>query len=324
MITKPATNMKRSVLMMLIACLLQYSHGLQAQDIRLHYDITHSLNFNRMVPIGFEIVSAEGEHFATKGFLKGKIAWRKLDVSITGGRIKKGILYIDSATKAIDQRTVRMNVYYKKLNIRKTIDLDMKFDGLQLANYKPHKPAERKGRGSRLFGKIFFIVLDGKEGKKGYNGKDGPHLKVMLSMKKEGGWDILVVNVINKETGKTGTFLINPDKGHIVINAEGADGGAGGDGGPGVDHKSSPSNGGRGGVGGNGGNGGSIEVVVTNETRPFLHCLGFSTVGGRAGSGGNGGDAGTGENDNRGSKGDDGPDGNPGLNGPAVYFTNNK
>jgi hypothetical protein len=297
-------------------------NSLSAQDIRLYHDINYSLNFNRQVPVGFEIVTQSGQHLSTKGYLKGKVRWNQLDIDVTGGRIKKGMLYIDSATKAIDQQKLKFDVFYKKKNIRKTLFLEMKYDGLQVAEYKPRQGKAGKSRGSRFIGKIWFIVLSGKTGKNGSKGADGPHLKVLLEMRKIDVSDVLVATVINKETKQQGVFMIDPSKGHLLISADGGKGGDGGDGGDGVDDKNSPSSGGNGGDGARGGNGGSIEVVVNDIVRPYLHCLRFSTNGGAGGEGGTGGEGGMDDNGNRASKGSSGSSGVAGMKGPDVYYTN--
>lgn len=309
--------------LLLSMCLLICFHSLYAQDIRVYHDIDFPLNFNRTVPVGFEIVTGEGKHLSTKGYLKGKVPWRHLDIDVTGGQIKKGLLYIDSSNKAIENRKLKFDIFYKKKNIRKTVFLDMKYDGTQFAIYKPKQAKAGKSRGGRIIGKIFFITLPGKDGKKGAKGADGPNLKVLLEVKKIDVSDILIATVINKDTKHTGTFMIDPSKGQVLISAEGGNGGNGGDGGPGVDSKCCPSSGGTGGDGGDGGNGGTIEVVVTDAVRPFLHCLNFSTKGGSGGQGGDGGEGGEDEDGGeRGSKGSPGNSGKSGNDGLPVYFTN--
>ncbi len=177
--------------------------------------------------------------------------------------------------EAIDNRKLKFDIFYKKKNIRKTVFLDMKYDGTQFAVYKPRQAKAGKSRGSRFIGKIFFITLREKMEKKDRRVLDGPNLKVLLEVKKIDAADILIATVINKDTKHSGTFMIDPSKGQVLISAEGGDGGNGGDGGPGVDSKSSPSSGGNGGNGGDGGNGGTIEVVVTDAVRPLFTLLKF-------------------------------------------------
>jgi hypothetical protein len=303
----------------LILCIaIALPFAAQSQDIQLHYDSAYSLNFNKAIPIGFEVTNADGQKITTKGFLNGKASWGDFNVQAAGCVLNKDVLYIGGPTGAADDHIIQLAVTYKPWNIIKTVLLTLRFDGVLLALYKPAKAEDRSARGERIIHRILIFTRDGKPGYDGRKGADGPNLKVNLLTKTTGSDTLLGAAVTIINTAHTDTFYINPRLGQIKISADGGDGGNGGDGGPGCGVKSNASDGGSGGDGGNGGRGGMIEVKADSITEHWLGSLVFSNEGGTGGSGGHGGKGGKAEKGT--ATGSSGRDGNYGASGADGYM----
>jgi hypothetical protein len=301
----------------LFICISLLPFATKSQDIQLYYDSAYSLNFNKAIPIGFEVTNTDGQKIITKGFLKGSAAWGDFDVQGAGCVLNKDILHIGSPVGTTGDHIIKLAVTYKPWNISKTVLLNLKFDGVVLALYKPPKPEDRSARGERIIRRILIFTREGKPGYAGRKGADGPDLKLQLFTRPTGSDTLLGAAVTIINTAHTDTFYINPHLGQIKISADGGDGGNGGEGGTGCGIKSNASNGGTGGDGGNGGRGGIIELAVDSSTRKWLHCIVFSNEGGTGGAGGRGGAGGKAEKGS--STGSSGSDGNYGASGADGY-----
>ncbi len=303
----------------LFICIALLPFAAKSQDIHLHYDRAYSLNFNKAIPIGFEVTNTDGQKITTKGFLKGNASWGDFDVQAAGCVLNKDILYIGSPVGTTGDHIIQLAVTYKPWNICKKVQLPLRFDGVVLALYKPPKALDRSARGERIIRRILIFTREGKPGYAGHKGADGPSLKVLLFTRPTGSDTLLGASVTVMNTAHTDTFYINPRLGQIKISADGGDGGNGGDGGPGCGVKSSASNGGSGGNGGNGGRGGIVEVHADSITAHWLSCIVLSHQGGAGGSGGNGGAGGKAEKGTAtGSYGSSGGNGASGADGNRI------
>jgi len=181
----------------------------------------------------------------------------------------------------------------------------------------------------------------------GKSGKNGPTIKVFVSMKKLLDSEEAVVNVqIKNEKEKIiDEFSLVPSSEVAYINVNGGNGQDGKNGKSGIDGKKGTygnyggfngENGGHGengGDGGNGGNGGNIIVYYSTAATPYLSQIvfqnhgGFGGKGGFGGRGGFGGKGGGGDTDEsiglnglNGSSGQQGRRGNNGTPGRITYI----
>ncbi len=295
-----------------------------SQQVTFHYDQSYPLNFKKRVPIGFKVVLDKKDTLKTKGFLNGNLSWKKLDIAVSGGYIKNGYLFIDDFDQFNKDYQLVFEVTYKNKNLKETIKCYLNFKGVEVADYRPEKGKDARNRLGRFFSSMFFksICFDGKDGRNGENGKDGPYLHVVPELIEINSQRILAVHIDSQENGKARIYYINTQEGELRILADGSDGGKGGKGGPGEESEDCGGAGGRGGNGGNGGKGGVVEILVDEQSKPYLDRIIISNKGGRGGDFGRGGIDGSSFYDpyaglNDGKQGEKGSDG---LDGPEIII----
>lgn len=293
-----------------------------SQQINFYYDKSFSFNFNRTVPVGFEIITIDHDTLKTKGFLNGNLSWKKLDINVSGGKLKDGYLTINSYEEFKDKYELSFEVEYKKINSTEIINYPLGFSGIEIADYRPEKGKDARNRLSRFLLPIIFKswCLDGKDGRDGGQGNNGPFLHADIDLKEINAQKILIAKIHNQEKNKVNTYFVNAENGVLRILADGSDGGSGGKGGPGEECDDGVGGaGGKGGNGGDGGNGGVVEIKINEKTRPYLKNIIISNKGGKGGEFGRGGFDGNEfwgpnfgqDNGRNGEKGFDGVDGPP-------------
>lgn len=261
----------------------------KCQDLLMHYDSTYHINFGKTLPVQFEVITKEGKRSKSKAIVDGTIPLRKFRVKVTGGRFRDGEILIGNHHDVIDEKLVKVEVEYKPLDLKRTFFITIRFNGQQLADYKPVQPS------SPIKLRLLRLGRRGFKGADGKRGTEAPDLVVYLSAKRIGNDTILLASIVAEGKTDTGKYYINPRIGKLIIKAEGGDGGPGEDGGEGLqaEGRKSPGAGGNGGKGGVGGDGGNIIVYYDSTMQWMMKSVEFHVGPGKGGIGGGGGAGGT-------------------------------
>ncbi len=299
------------------------------------------------VPLALEIKRKNGRTYIAQpsddssAILKAKQNWGDFNISVKGGKIIRGTLYISKDMRTyVDGKTVLVEITHKVLKKQShklvfTID----FNGNTEINFGGDTLSRTDGKKGSAGIRLFLSEgVDGHPGEDGSDGEDSEDIVIYIKRDTTFTTDTFVrvyVKRIKEDTSVV--FVHNLQKYKLKISANGMDGGNGGNGGRGSGGKNARDatnvlsgrpagnggNGGKGGDAGDGGNAGGITVYIENALQ---HHVGdkilFESKPGKAGKPGKGGKGGLGGfgtfTYSSGQSGSDGPEGNPGTDGEAA------
>jgi hypothetical protein len=323
--------------------------GKEYVSIEIKQKEAANLSLGQQIEIGIVAKNDKEKEFKTPGFLSPgtfkTVDWNQFKIEVEGGQFSQGIVTISENPADIKNHEVKIKAAtIKNADIKSEWTLKLNYTGDIVADFSGAS-GERGYQGqSGQRGANAVTSSDrcgsggnGGPGGNGGNGDAGQDIEVFAKMKYDEVMkkDLLQVLVKSKTTGKTQTYLVNPEGGKIKVSANGGYGGSGGSGGQGGgggddsyrQSSGNGGNGGSGGVGGNGGNGGTIVAYMDPSTDKLpAGVITFSNEGGDGGYKGDAGPAGPKGyySSNWGQQGTYGTSGQSGKKGPQIKILKQK
>ena len=189
-------------------------------------------------------------------------------------------------------------------NIQQTIGIPVYYYGDYTLNFSGDDGFHGKG------GYNGSLEQDATSGDNGENGQGAEDVTIFIRSIQRQSKVYLYIKAISARYEDI--VVIDPDKGNVLIQANGGHGGNGGFGGH-SGRDNTQGYGGNGGHGGDGGNAGAFQVYADTTAQIYLRtCFTFENKAGKAGVGGEGGNIGTGNSPQSKKPGKNGMDGKPG------------
>lgn len=276
-------------------------------------------------PIDIESTLADGTTLTTVENDSMYTPWKEFNITVTHGTFKDGKIYLRSDNEgATTIKITATNEFHPNQKLEK--ELTYNYKGNLTFDFSGDKGDSGSGIGV-YGGSADSDPDDGRDGGDGTNGEDGPTIHVYVDKihNDDLDLDLLLIKVINKDTGKEYMRQLNPNGSTLKVYSKGGDGGDGGDGEFGGNgNKANGANGGNGGNGGHGGHGGAITFFFNESTIAHKEIFIGNTTGGEGGKKGPKGDGGKARDEGYsngvdGRSGSSGQDGRPGT--PPEYIT---
>jgi hypothetical protein len=306
-------------------------------------------NLGQELEIGIVAKNDKDKEYKTPGFLAPgtfkTVEWNQFKIEVEGGKFADGKVIISGNPADIKNHEVKIKAAtIKNAEIKSEWTVKLNYTGNIVADFSG-TPGERGYSGQNGQRGANAVTSsdkcgsggNGGPGGNGGNGDVGQDIEVFAKMKYDEVLkkELLHVLVKSKTTGKSQTYLVNPEGGKIKVSADGGYGGSGGQGGQGGQGgddsyrqaSGNGGNGGSGGVGGNGANGGTITAYMDPSTDKLpAGVITFSNEGGEGGYRGEAGIAGAKGyyNSNWGQQGAYGTYGQAGKKGPQVKILKQK
>lgn len=305
------------------------------------------------VPIRVDATLSNGFKLSTKEMGGGRTPWDNYKVEVgTGGTFNNGkVEIIDDARKIVNHKveltvsSVYQPTLTSKLELPMRYDIDYtarcngkteKVNAFQLNGKTGQNGYEGKSGGTTMPGGNGTNGTSGQDGLDGTHGTNGETVEAYIELYSDPilKKDVLRAKVKSLTTQTEKYYIVDPEKGGLIIDASGADGidggngGHGGNGGKGGVGSSwglagNGGNGGNGGDGGNGGNGGTVSLHVDTKAQKYLNtAIVVTNIGGKAGKAGQAGAGGYAGSTSakvqaqKGANGQMGKVGQPGQPGP--------
>ncbi len=233
------------------------------------------------IPLIATATLAGGEKLQTEGAGGGKVLWSSFTIESRGARVTpEGILAIDSDPRATLGAPVYVRLRVGRQGPATEVSIPVRYDCAYVANFNGQHGDDGADGADGTDG------VRGADGGPGADGADGQQVQALVSLvpRPTLGSSLLSVFVQGARTQRL--YYVDPERGSLLVRANGGDGGDGGSGGYGFGASGLPGrNNGSRGHGGNGGNGGSLFLRVSPEATAYLKCIQFENHGGGGGRG---------------------------------------